>query len=163
MGEYFLGISLTVLLGGMILSLLPDANQKPYLRLICGAAVVISILSPISSIIGDFFDKSTANELLTLFESSAEGEQNYDEIYNNTILSVGAEEASKRLESEIIQALTADDDGFDVSIIVVSNGDEICISHVEVIIHPSGFAINPHEIEKYVLQTLGCDCVIVYK
>ena len=160
MSEYFLGIALTVLIGGLILSLLPDASTKPYLRLLCGGAVVLSILSPLVTLVGD---KSAADDLLSLFEEGMAEEQNYAEIYNNTIVSAGAEFASDKLKNEIKQELLANDDTFDVSVIVKSNGEEIYIERVEVIIHPSGLTLNPHVIEKYVSDRLGCECIIIYE
>lgn len=160
MSEYFLGIALTVLIGGLILSLLPDASAKPYLRLLCGGAVVLSILSPLVTLVGD---KSAADDLLSLFEEGMAEEQNYAEIYNNTIVSAGAEFASGKLKNEIKQELLANEDTFDVSVIAKSNGEEIYIERVEVIIHPSGLTLNPHAIEKYVSDRLGCECIIMYE
>lgn len=160
MSEYFLGIALTVLIGGLILSLLPDASAKPYLRLLCGGAIVLSILSPLVSFLGD---KSAADDLLSLFEGGMAEEQNYAEIYNNTIVSAGAEFASDKLKSEIKQELLTDDNAFDISVIAKSNGEEIYIERVEVIIHPSGLTLNPHAIEKYVSDRLGCECIIIYE
>ena len=160
MSEYFLGIALTVLIGGLILSLFPDASAKPYLRLLCGGAVVLSILSPLVTLVGD---KSAADDLLSLFEGGMEEERNYAEIYNNTIVSAGAEFASDKLKNEIKQELLANDDTFDVFVIAKSNGEEIYIERVEVIIHPSGLTLNPHAIEKYVSNRLGCECIIIYE
>ena len=160
MSEYFLGIALTVLIGGLVLSLLPDASTKPYLRLLCGAAVVLSILSPLVTFVSD---KTFSDDLLSLFQMGEAEEQNYAEIYNDTLVSAGAEFASDKLKSEIKQELLTDDDAFDISVIAKSSGDEIYIERVEVIIHPSGLSLNPHTIEKYVSDKLGCECVIIYE
>ena len=160
MSEYFLGIALTVLIGGLVLSLLPDASAKPYLRLLCGGAIVLSILSPLVSFVGD---ESAAEDFLSLFDGEISNEQNYEEIYNNALISTGAEFASERLESEIKQELSAKDGTFDVSVIARGDSEEIYIERVEVIIHPSGLSLNPHRIEKYVSDRLGCECVIIYE
>lgn len=160
MSEYFLGIALTVLIGGLVLSLLPDASAKPYLRLLCGGAIVLSILSPLVSFVGD---ESAAEDFLSLFDGEMSNQQNYEEIYNNALISAGAEFASERLEGEIKQELAAKDGTFDVSVIARGDSEEIYIERVEVIIHPSGLSLNPHAIEKYVSDRLGCECVIIYE
>ncbi|MBQ7376294.1 MAG: stage III sporulation protein AF [Clostridia bacterium] len=160
MSEYFLGIALTVLIGGLVLSLLPDVSAKPYLRLLCGGAIVLSILSPLVSFVSD---ETFSDNLLSLFEMDEVEGQNYAEIYNNSLVSAGAEFASDKLKSEIKQELSIDNNAFDISVIVKSSGDEIYIERVEVIIHPSGLSLNPHAIEKYVSDRLGCECVIIYE
>ena len=160
MSEYFLGIALTVLIGGLVLSLLPDVSAKPYLRLLCGGAIVLSILSPLVSFVSD---ETFSDNLLSLFEMDEVEEQNYAEIYNNSLVSAGAEFASDKLKSEIKQELSIDNNAFDISVIAKSSGDEIYIERVEVIIHPSGLSLNPHAIEKYVSERLGCECVIIYE
>lgn len=160
MSEYFLGIALTVLIGGLVLSLLPDVSAKPYLRLLCGGAIVLSILSPLVSFVSD---ETFSDNLLSLFEIDEVEGQNYAEIYNNSLVSAGAEFASNKLKSEIKQELSIDNNAFDISVIAKSSGDEIYIERVEVIIHPSGLSLNPHAIEKYVSDRLGCECVIIYE
>ena len=160
MSEYFLGIALTVLIGGLVLSLLPDVSAKPYLRLLCGGAIVLSILSPLVSFVSD---ETFSDNLLSLFEMDEVEEQNYAEIYNNSLVSAGAEFASDKLKSEMKQELSIDNNAFDISVIAKSSGDEIYIERVEVIIHPSGLSLNPHAIEKYVSDRLGCECVIIYE
>lgn len=160
MGEYFLGITLTVLVCGFIISLLPDRSSGPYLRLICGAAVILSVLAPLVAAISD---GGSTDGLKALFEEVEYNEGKYEEIYNDTILSAGAEECSKSLENTIGKDLSIDTDGFDVSVIAGSESDEIYISRVEVIIYPSGLAIDPHMIEKYVSERLGCECIIFYE
>jgi hypothetical protein len=56
-----------------------------------------------------------------------------------------------------------DNDGFDVAIVAEGNGEEIYIARVELIIYPSGLAIDPHAIQKYVKERLGCECVVIYE
>ena len=162
MGEYFLGVALTVLLGGLVLSLVPDASAKPYLRLICGAAVVLSILLPITSFVTEISEGNGFDELLAFFEEDGSADQNYAEIYNKAILDTGAQHASNELKNEMLQAFGADEGDFDITIVAQNDGDEICISRVEVIIHLSGLAIDPRELEKYVIDKLGCECVVIY-
>ena len=160
MAESFLCIILVVLFGGFALSLLPDTSAKPYLRLLCGAAAVLSIISPLALQIRD---GSLSDGLLFLFEEQSAEEEKYEEIYNNTILTEGARKASQELKNKIKQELALGSDGFDVTIVAEDNGDEIYIARVELIIYPSGLAIDPHAIQKYVKEGLGCECVVIYE
>ena len=160
MAESFLCIILVVLFGSFALSLLPDTSAKPYLRLLCGAAAVLSIISPL---VLQIRDGSLSDGLLLLFEEQSVEAEKYEEIYNKTILTEGARKASRELKNEIKQELMLDSDGFDVAIVVEDNGDEIYIARVELIIYPSGLAIDPHAIQKYVKERLGCECVVIYE
>ena len=81
MAESFLCIILVVLFGSFALSLLPDTSAKPYLRLLCGAAAVLSIISPL---VLQIRDGSLSDGLLLLFEEQSVEVEKYEEIYNNT-------------------------------------------------------------------------------
>ena len=91
----------------------------------------------------------------------SEGED-YDEIYNSSLASATVKNVEKTLKSLIIQEVSASDKDIDVKIIAGENSGEYYIDYVENIIHPSGILSDPRKIEKCVLETLGCECIIIY-
>jgi hypothetical protein len=161
MKEYFMIVISVIFMGGIVVSLAPEGTGQRYLRLLASLAVTGCIIIPLFSFLDGWqIDTNRISEMLAWGEEST---QNYEEIYNNTILTEGARKASQELKNEIKQELALDSGGFDVTIITEDNGDEIYIARVELIIYPSGVAIDPHAIQKYVKERLGCECVVIYE
>ena len=97
-----------------------------------------------------------------LFSSKDYQEECYDEIYNSSLLESEKKNAENILKNNIKQSVGTNNDAFDVSIILEKNSDEFYISAVEVKIFASGVTIDPHLVEKYINDELGCRCEIIY-
>ena len=161
MKEYFMIVISVIFMGGIVVSLAPEGTGQRYLRLLASLAVTGCIIIPLFFFLDGWqIDANRISEMLAWGEEST---QNYEEIYNNTILTEGARKASQALKNGIKQELALDSDGFDARIVAEDNGDEIYIARVELIIYSSGVAINPHAIQKYVKERLGCECVVIYE
>ena len=159
MKEYFITLITVSLVGGMIVTLLPDGNTSKHVKLLCSLCVVACIIFPISSFFGDFFDKES---VVGIFRYEEDESYNYDEIYNNSLTEYELINAQVSLKQEIIQGIGVSDDAFDLKIITDENNGVICISSVTVRIYGSGLTVNPREVEKYVSERLGCPCEFVY-
>ena len=161
MKEYFIVIITVTFIGGTIISLAPEGTGQRYLRLLVSLAVTGCIIMPLFSFLdGQEVDTSGISELLSWQE---ENTQNYEEIYNNSILEAGATEVGNKLKSEIIQELGGDYEDIDLRIVAHQKSGEIYIERTEIIIYPSGVALDPHFMENYVYERLGCECEVVYK
>lgn len=161
MKEYFIVVITVTFLGGTLVSLAPSGAGQRYLRLIAALAVVGCIILPLFSFFNDW--EMNIEDMSDMFSYGEESNQNYDEIYNNSIVEAGAKNLSNTLKNEIVQALEADYDDIDLTVVVNNNSDEIYIERVEVIIYPSGLSLDPHFMENYVSERLDCECEIIYK
>ena len=161
MKEYFVVIITVTFIGGTIVSLAPEGAGQRYLRLLVSLAVTGCIIMPLFSFLdGRDIDASGISELLSWQE---ENTQNYEEIYNNSILEAGARGVENELKSEIIQALDGEHEDIDLRIVAKQESGEIYIERSEIIIYPSGVALDPHFMENYVSERLGCECTVIYK
>lgn len=161
MKEYFLGIMVTVFIGGIIVSVAPDGGSQKYLRFLCGLCVTLCVITPIFS---QFKSGENAFEKYAeLFENEINETTKYDEIYNDMVLKADIKTASETLRNEIFKEFSADENKLDVNIILDKKSDEYYIDHVEVIIYPDGILVDPHSIEKYVYERLGCGCEFIYE
>jgi hypothetical protein len=104
-----------------------------------------------------------AEGIADLFKADGAEVGYYDEIYNSNFARAEIENAEKRLKSEIIQELSAENDGFDVCIVMGTESGEKFIERVEIIIYAEGVSIDPHSVEKYIKSKLGCSCEIIYE
>ena len=108
--------------------------------------------------IKDFFGWETEEEMKYSW-----GEEHYEEIYNNTILTAGANELENKLENEILQELNGKDGDIEIRIIADQKSGEIYIERTEIIIYPSGLTLDPRFMKNYISKRLECECVVIYK
>ena len=160
MQTYFFTVASVALIGGLIVAIAPASSSKRYVRLICSLGLTLCVMKPIITLAMDIADGEIFSELDGVI--SVEQESDYDEIYNSTLLSAEKKNAENALKNEIIQALSAKDDAIDISIELCEKSDVFYISAVEVLIHPSGLALDPRDIEKCILERVECECWFVY-
>ena len=79
MKEYFIAVIAVSLLGGVIVSMLPDGNTAKNVRFLCSLCTVACIAFPLISFFDNGFDSQT---LMNVFEQSEQESEFYDEIYN---------------------------------------------------------------------------------
>lgn len=159
MKEYFISVIAASLLGGVIISLIPEGNTVKHVKLLCSLCAVVCIAFPLISILDSSFDK---NKIVDMFEQSEDAGENYAEIYNNAFNEYEIINAQERLKQELLQGFSLDKGAIDVKIITDKNNDVIYISSVRVCIYGSGISINPREVKKYVSERFDCECEIVY-
>ena len=161
MKEYFAVVITVIFIGGTLISLSPEGSGQRYLRLLVSLAVTGCIIMPLFSFLDGWeMDADGISEMLSWGE---ENTQNYEEIYNNAIVDAGTREAENKLKSEILQALGGDGEDIDLKIVAGHKSGEIYIERTEIIIYPSGLALDPHFMENYISERLGCECVVIYK
>jgi hypothetical protein len=120
-----------------------------------------SIVLPIFSFFGnaDALDKD-----YNIFgEQELFDESEYAEIYNKTLCYADEKNAEEILKSEIIKEVGAKNEDVDVDIITGDKSGEFYIFKAVLKIRPSGLALDPHRMKKYVENRLGCECSIVYE
>lgn len=160
MKEYFLGVAVLSMLCSLTVTLAPAGASQKYIRLLSGLALALCVSAPIFSLVADGgFDVA----LEDMLEVETSGERDYAEIYNNAILNAGSAGAEKTLKSEILQALDGNDGDIDLNIVAHLEGEEIYIDLTEIIIYPSGLPLDPHFMQNYVSERLGCRCEVIYR
>ncbi len=159
MKEYFVGIIAITFLGGIMIMLSPQGYTK-HLRLLCGLCSAALILLPLFSFVSG--GGGAIEDIADIFSQEEYQKEYYEEIYNGSLLLSEKENAEKILKAEIKRAVSTNNDNFDVNIVIDKNSDEIYIRSVEIIIRASGVSIDPRSVEKYIKETLGCECVIIY-
>lgn len=160
MREYFLGLILFAFLGSAILSVAPCGLAKGYLRFLCGLCGVGCVIFPVFSLLGS--ESGERADLEALFEADAGDAESYAEMYNSFFDEATLNNAETSLKNEIMSELKAESEDFELKIILDDNGAENYIKLVRVNFYPSGYAIDPDEIEKICFSRLGCECEFFY-
>ena len=159
MREYLLGVVVIALLCSVVMSVTPKNGSESAMRLVCGLCAVGVIAVPLVAV---FDGEGLLDGVKDIFETEEAVPEYYDEIYNKNFDKAYVNNAEILLKNEIIQELSANDDGFDVNIVVGVKSDEKYIERVELIIYASGMSIDPHSVEKYINERLECPCIVVY-
>ena len=159
MSGYFILIIGVTFLGGAITVLSPKGYEK-HLRLLCALCVLSIVMVPMFSFIAD--GSNSIENLAKLFSGEEYQKEVYEEIYNKSLVESEKENAEEILKNGIKQALSIKSDSFDVNIVLAENSDGFYITSVEVIIGVSDVGIDPRSVEKYINETLGCECEIIY-
>ncbi len=159
MKEYFITVMAVALMGGVVISLVPEGKSVRYVRLLCGLCTVGCIAFPIADVVGEGLDK---DGILSIFDYEGEEQKYYEEIYNKNLDNAEIENAEITLKSEIIKELNAEKDEFDLKIITDIKSDEIYISSVQLVFYKNGLNLNPRTAEKIIFERLGCPTEIFY-
>lgn len=160
MKAYFVGIITVAFLGGMIVSIMPGGATQRYLRLLCGLCVSASIVLPLFSLLSQGRLELDLNDIFV--SRDTEKENNYNEIYNNSIKNAEEKTLENILKNEIIQEFDAKYEDIDIEISIEEKSDEFYISEVFLKIHASGVLLDPHAMKEYVDLRLSCDSTVVY-
>lgn len=163
MTEYFLGLIALAFFGAVIFSLVPDGISKRYVRLLCGFCSIGCIAFPIFNLIGSGEGMENLKNIEALFAPSAVIDENSVEIYNNSINNATVKNAEESVKCDIIKATSASIDDIDVKIILGKNSDEFYINRVIVYVYPSGYSIEPKQVDKVCRERLGVGCDFIYK
>lgn len=161
MKEYFLAVIVVALLGGVILSLLPDGSSGRCIRLLCGLCVSACVVMPLVSFAGE--SEYWLQEADKMFSDASNESNIYDEIYKNALAEAEVKNAGIYLKNEMIQALSLEKGDFDINIVIDKITDEKYSYRAELIIYASGLAMDPHGAKEYIEERLRCDVSVIYE
>ena len=159
MKEYLMTLMSVSLLNGIIHMISPEGDIKKYVRLLGALCLLCAIAVPIFAALSE-----GGPDLSFLSEIGQEAEQqNYDEIYQNTLIQSGEAEAAKVMKNRMIQELSMKNETFDVSVEFVSKNDDIVLGNVTVLLRDSAIFTDPRQVIDWVNEVYQCPCIIVYE
>lgn len=155
MKEYFLGVVLTALFGGICEELLPESSGiRPHLKLVTGLCVLLVLVLPMKDAITAIGSFAGRLDLGVLLENE-ESKESYEEIFEGTLSRFSEEELGRHLGTLIAKR-------FDLSEgdcrAVVRLDLEGKASSVLVLLSGEAILSDPYKIEAYVNELLSCPC-----
>ena len=160
MGEYLMGVIGAALFGGVITSALPDTggggSLKKYMGFIASLCVLCVILSPVTDALdtlSDFFDGG-------LFDWVEKSTVEYENEYYEYLVSYGKENAEEGISALICKEFSIDAENCHVSAEVYEDEGALYLKRIRVILSGRAILKNPYEIEEYLSEIFGCECIV---
>ena len=161
MSGYFLGLIVVSFVSAAVMTLAPRGMIKSYVRLLCGFCVIICIVIPIFSFVGD--GEELSNSILEAFNASTTENENSVEIYNNSLNIAAINNAEENLKSAVIKGVGARYEDFDININIEEKSDGFYINDIIVTFYISGYSIDPKKVENICSFYFEAPIEFVYK
>ncbi len=156
MGSFILTLCAVALINGAVSMISPEGDMKKYVRLVGALCMLLAIISPV-------YTAAVDGEIdLSVLFSGIESEENYEEMYGNSLTEGSLSMAEDALKSEISDNFGISSELFDVSVAFSETNEKKEISEVTVFLHSSAVLTDPRDICAYVNDRAGCNCTVIY-
>ena len=161
MKEFLITLMAVAILNGVVGMLTPDGNLGKYVRFAGMLCLLCALASPVVTVIGAFGD---GGEFLDgiLGDKAEREEENYDEIYNNTLMNGSASYAQEIMENALLQHFNLPQDSLSVSVELVMENEAYQIERVVVSLGEQAIFADPRDIISFVNDRWNCTCTVVY-
>lgn len=156
---YFNSILTISVIGGIITCLLPQNSKglKKYVQYIVGLICTITLLSPLTSVIGNI--SGFKNNISDFFDNTLS--QDAIDKHNDLILNAGVEKVGEGIKSVLIDKFKFDENDITVKIITNTNDiSAIKISKIIIILKNKATWENPNNIKDYLEGMISCEIEI---
>ncbi len=161
MNGYITTLIGTVIICSLAAMLTPEENgMLGYVKLAAGLCVLCVAIAPLTSFIGSVMNFEAGDGF---FGDGSGSENNFSEIYEESLLGAGQTSASDGLKIMICREFGLSSDEIEVSVKLKDEGEEFLPDSATVVL-VGGKAIltDPHDVINYVTGLLGCRCEIIY-
>lgn len=151
----------TVIICSLAAMLTPEENgMLGYVKLAAGLCVLCVAIAPLTSFIGAVMNFELGDGF---FGDGSGDENNFGQIYEESLLGAGQSSASEGLRVMICREFGLSADDIQVNVKLNDEGEEYLPESVTVVL-VGGKAIltDPHDVINYVTELLGCRCEIIY-
>ncbi len=158
MKEYIITLVGVAILNGVVGMISPEGNIKKYIHLLGALCILCALVFPFASVL-------SKNEISFdgLLEYEGVDRSEYDEIYNNSLISGGEKNAEYLVKNSIIKEFDLSEDAIEVRIESELKNSTMEIRSLAVIIKEKSFPRDPREIVAYANEKYQCSCTIIYQ
>lgn len=164
MKEYvftIVGISLVCAFARMLSPENDEKGTQQYIKLLCGFLLLCAVIEPIVAAMSSL--RNTENNVFDdILNLEVLLEEDYEKIYNGTLITYSEESVSEGLKEMLMSELRLGAEDIDVYVELVEAKDKFIAQRAVIELRGEGIFADPRDIEKYVNGTLGCECEIIY-
>ena len=158
MREYLMTLIAVSLFSGIVGMISPEGDLKKYVRLLCTLCLLCAMIGPVLTFFAD--SAFSAEDWLEEVEKE---EINYEEIYNNALISGEEAQAAETIQNSILQTFSLPSGSLEVSVKSKSKNDTDSPLDVTVILRDEAIFADPKKILAHIEKMGDCRCVIVYE
>ena len=164
MNTYVLAL-LAASLGVALIRLLAPKGEGgrlgDHVDMIAGLFLLVSLLEPLKAGITLLYTAAEGDLADQLpITVPAYSEEDYAEVLNSTLLSVGKTQAEVWVSSALQDRFGIPPMDCRISVSCAAEGENLTVSEVRVALSGSSITQNPHPIEAYITDSLGCPCYV---
>ncbi len=162
MSGYITTLIGTVIICTLAAMLTPEENgMYSYVKLAAGLCVLCVAISPLTSFIDAVESFSLGDNFSQI---SPDGENNFNEIYEESLLGASEESISEGLRGMICREFKLGSDEIEVIVKLRETENGQCQTESATVVFVGGKAIltDPHDVIDYVTGLLDCRCEIIY-
>lgn len=162
MSGYITTLIGTVIICTLAAMLTPEENgMLGYVKLAAGLCVLCVAIAPLASFIQAVQSFPSGD---SFFEDSTGGENNFNQIYEESLLGASEESISEGLRGMICREFKLSSDEIEVFVKLKQTEGGECKTESATVMFVGGKAIltNPHDVIDYVTELLDCRCEIIY-
>ena len=163
MREYVIVLIGSVLVCSLAVMLSPEGEKgmAQYVKLAAGLCVLCVLISPLTSFVSSISELIEQNRSFDGIDNSLD---NFEKIYNESLLDASGEEIANALESMLCREFGFKNDEIDVYVELCEGEDGYLPECVTVALWQSANTLfaDPHDIIEYVNGLLDCRCEIIY-
>lgn len=162
MSGYITTLIGTVIICTLAAMLTPEENgMLGYVKLAAGLCVLCVAIAPVTSFVEAVQEFPSAGEF---FEDGIVSENNFEQIYEESLLGASQESMSEGLREMICREFKLSSDEIEVFVKLKETESGSCTIESATVMLAGGKAIltDPHKVIDYVTELLDCRCEIIY-
>ena len=160
MKEYVYVLILTAVMAAVAELLTDGEGASNMVRMVAGLCVLVALIQPIKEGIAWLGEtargESVPHEWLSLPDADLDAEA----VFNQQLSDLSRREVERAAETILDERFGVRPEDCRVEATVESNGEQMSIQRVYVLLSGSAVLKNPHTIEAFLEQTFGGDCVV---
>ncbi len=157
MKEYLVTLTAVSLWSSLIGMISPEGDMKKYIRLLCTLCFLCIMAQPLIPLLSE--ERDFFGEIIQRGEES--GEQ-YEQIYESTLLSGGQSYAESVIEAQLVQRFSLPAEALTVRTTLNTEGETVILAQITVLLRDEAIFADPREITDYVNESFQCPCTVVY-
>lgn len=155
MKSYIMSL-ITVALVAAVIEIFSPKRVEKHMKLIVTLCVVCVMIQPFASVVSALYGLSSSD---LPFYAGEESREEYESIMRNTVLSAGRENLEQGIRKILYEKFEIPYNECRVSANVEYADEKMTVKRVTLVLNGSSIWRDPYEIEEYISELLGCECV----
>ena len=137
------------------------ARIAAHVRMIAGLFLLVALLQPLKEgilILRSAMDGNPTDRISDMLSTHTSG--NYEDAFYDTVAGIGKEKTEDWVRSALQSSFGIPTSGCRVQAVCDAAGEGVALTELRISLHGKYALENPHPIEAYMSEQLGCPCYV---
>ena len=132
-----------------------------HIRMLAGLYLLVALVTPLREGI-NLLRSAAAGDLASRVESliPSDGEADYGEVFGDSLTAISQGEVEAWVRSTLEREFGIPSEGGTVWVACAYHGETLTVNEIRISLHPPYALSDPHPIEVYYMNQLGCPCYV---